>query len=806
VSPHADFTVTLSNNLAGEQVVYEYEDSLTGAVSYNWTEIATTGTRLSDISEVDNAAQEVVLNNFTFPFYGTRYDRVYISSNGLLTFGSAHTASGNHAIPERYGPNNFIALFWDDLDTNDAIAGDGGDVYYQEFADKIIVQYDRVMRDSDSDRATESNTFQIVLHTSGRIDAYYKDMGGDTGSASLGIEDSSGTNGIEVLYNRYRKIHPTFALSSRLALSYVPQAATFAQVSPLTGTTTTGATSTLNVTFHSFDLAPGIYTAEIGIAHSGTGTSPWNIPAVLEVTNPPASISIASPEEGTTIWSDQSMRIRVYATDDDFGIDRVEFFHDETKFAEDANPSYYYHWADPIIGTYALTARAVDIYGTVTISDPVTITVLEDRDSDRMEDGWERSHFGDLSQDPLGDYDGDGAANLLEYDRGTDPTDANETPVNQPSIIVITEPVATSNHLEGRSITLHADVSDPDSELDRVDFYYGETLAVSDTSVNYGSASRSWYNAPPGTHSLVARAVDIYGTVTTSDAVTITVLADSDRDHIGDAWERRHFGDLESAHGDGDNDRDGLSNRNEFQAASNPLNADSDGDGYGDLFEFTHATKINSATDTDSNDIPDGVETYYDMDPAINVDTDADGLPDDYETAFGLTDPAADADNDGLSNLQEYQLGTRPDYFDTDGDLLPDGWEVEYRLDLLTINSIDSDTDGDGLDLFDEYLNGTDPFTADSDGDGTLDGAEVTQGSDSGNHVDGGHPPEPGTTQEVEFTVGDPSGSHSERWEMTITGLGPDTRVMRLSNRTFGTITPNTAYTLLDNVGYLSHI
>jgi hypothetical protein len=94
-------------------------------------------------------------------------------------------------------------------------------------------------------------------------------------------------------------------------------------------------------------------------------------------------------------------------------------------------------------------------------------------------------------------------------------------------------------------------------------------------------------------------------------------------------------------------------------------------------------------------------------------------------------------------------------------------------------------------------------------GDGTLDGAEVTQGSDPGNHVDGGHPPAPGTTQAVEFTVGDPSGSHSERWEMTITGLGPDTRVMRLSNRTFGTITPNTAYTLRKDSDYemtLSHL
>jgi hypothetical protein len=44
---------------------------------------------------------------------------------------------------------------------------------------------------------------------------------------------------------------------------------------------------------------------------------------------------------------------------------------------------------------------------------------------------------------------------------------------------------------------------------------------------------------------------------------------------------------------------------------------------------------------------------------------------------------------------------------------------------------------------------------------------------------------------------------------MTITGLGPDTRVMRLSNRTFGTITPNTAYTLRKDSDYemtLSHL
>jgi hypothetical protein len=46
---------------------------------------------------------------------------------------------------------------------------------------------------------------------------------------------------------------------------------------------------------------------------------------------------------------------------------------------------------------------------------------------------------------------------------------------------------------------------------------------------------------------------------------------------------------------------------------------------------------------------------------------------------------------------------------DTDGDGLPDRWEITYGLDLNNLADAAFDTDGDGLNNLAEFIAGTDP-------------------------------------------------------------------------------------------------
>ncbi|MEE9413516.1 MAG: Ig-like domain-containing protein [Methylococcales bacterium] len=113
-------------------------------------------------------------------------------------------------------------------------------------------------------------------------------------------------------------------------------------------------------------------------------------------------------------------------------------------------------------------------------------------------------------------------------------------------------------------------------------------------------------------------------------------------------------------------------------------------------------------------------------------DADNDGLPDDFELANNLNpndpiDAAEDQDGDGLSALDEFNLGTGINDADSDDDGISDGEEVIAGEDGFITNPLNRDSDGDGLSDGLEIQVGTSPIdAADNDIGAALSSITVT--------------------------------------------------------------------------------
>ena len=189
--------------------------------------------------------------------------------------------------------------------------------------------------------------------------------------------------------------------------------------------------------------------------------------------------------------------------------------------------------------------------------------------------------------------------------------------------------------------------------------------------------------------------------------------------------------------GEGDNDNDKFAiEGNALKTGGHNFASDPDGTVYSIRVQTTAQTAGDRFTDI--------------FNLILTGDSDSDDLPDAFEKRF-TEDLArlsgqnnADADQDGLSDLQEFEHinGEFPDLNpinpDTDDDTLLDGEEIAGAGQRPPTNPTLADTDGDGLT--DKAENntgtfvgvsqtGTNPTLKDTDGDGAADGKEVAKGS-----------------------------------------------------------------------------
>ncbi|MBI3183515.1 MAG: putative Ig domain-containing protein [Myxococcales bacterium] len=168
---------------------------LTGATNVSLT--------LSSYPDTDEGAATIPLG-FSFPYYGSTYTSVIVHADGMVLFPPQTTCDGSSFDSDCYTNgsfpssarafHNFIAGWWEDLDGSNSTSLVR---YSKPTASEIVIEWADWNYFSFSSSASFS--LQIKLNASGLIQIHYGTHTGTGGAASAGFENSTGTQGANLL-------------------------------------------------------------------------------------------------------------------------------------------------------------------------------------------------------------------------------------------------------------------------------------------------------------------------------------------------------------------------------------------------------------------------------------------------------------------------------------------------------------------------------------------------------------------------------------------------------------------------------
>ena len=212
-------TVTVTCRIGSEPDAYGYRwidsDSAWGP-KYRWIDIQDTGTKINGLDYSFDECVGPFPLGFDFNFYGNTYNRFYVQSNGLISFGADAITHQNQPIPATDGYDNIIAWMWTYMFPSNV-----SKVYYQQFRIYTVVQFvDYAIGFSGSVNA------EVVIYKSGRIVIQYKDFSDDAYLRiyTIGIENADGTIGTQVAFNDRRYLHNELTIQFTPGPPYEPVA------------------------------------------------------------------------------------------------------------------------------------------------------------------------------------------------------------------------------------------------------------------------------------------------------------------------------------------------------------------------------------------------------------------------------------------------------------------------------------------------------------------------------------------------------------------------------------------------------
>lgn len=246
---------------------------------YNWRDISSLATQVS--FPASNTGTDLMPIGFDFYFYGIYYTDFRINPNGWIGFGDDFDEMNNLSLPHPWAPNPAIMPFWDNLDP---LAG--GSVKYYGTSDSLIVWFDDVVHSAGNYSGTYD--FQVILYSNGDILFQYREMTGDTDSATIGIQDLDADDALQVTYNG-DYVQNEFALIIKKIVDWV-------QISPTYGYIEQDETHDITIDVSAEELIPDNFTCYLLITSNDPDNTSLSVPINLYVLSNFSHINVSTDE------------------------------------------------------------------------------------------------------------------------------------------------------------------------------------------------------------------------------------------------------------------------------------------------------------------------------------------------------------------------------------------------------------------------------------------------------------------------------------------------------------------------------